>query len=158
MSLANPKYWLKKLTALGKPTDISQKWMDLFVKADILQMSNRQIVKALEVSYFQMTENCLGYTDDDEYFNKVASQLHISRSPILAAAKLGLIDIIKLLAVMNEDFDKKHPVACKSCGPQKEYEGYERPLIIALENRHFEIADFLLVKTNTLDRYHGIGF
>ena len=152
--LANPKYWLKKLKALGQPPDVSQKWMDLLVKADTLQMSNRQIVKALEVSYFQMTEYRLGYTDDDEYFNEVVSQLHISRSPIVAAAKLGLIDIMKLLAEMNEDFDKKHPVACKSCGPQRGYVGYEKPLFLALKNRHYKIADFLLFKTNTLERYN----
>ena len=156
--LANPKYWLKKLKALGQPPDVSQKWMDLLVKADTLQMSNRQIVKALEVSYFQMTEYRLGYTDDDEYFNEVVSQLHVSRSPIVAAAKLGLMDVMKLLAEMNEDLDKKHAVVCKTCGPQKEYAGYERPLIFALENRHFEIADFLLVKTNALEKYTGIGF
>ena len=156
--LANPKYWLKKLKALGQPPDVSQQWMDLLIKADMLQISNRQIVKALEVSYFQMTENRLGYSDDDEYFNKVASQLHVSRSPIVAAAKLGLMELMKPLVEMNEDLDLKHPVACKTCGPQREYVTYERPLIFALENRHFEMADFLLVKTNALekDRYIDI--
>ena len=154
MILANPKYWLKKLKALGQPAVVSQKWMDLLKKADMIQTSNQQIVKALEVSYFQMTETRLGYTDDDEYFNDVVSQLHMSQPPIVAAARLGLMDILKLLTEMNEDFDKKHPVACKSCGPQREYVGYEKPLFLALKNRHFEIADFLLFKTNTLERYN----
>ena len=158
MILANPKYWLKKLKALGQPADISQKWMDLLVKANLLQMSNRQIVKALEVSYFQITEYRLGYNEDDEYFNEFVSQLHISWSPIMAAAKSGLMDLIKLLAEMNEDLDKKHPMVCKSCGPQKEYAGYERPLIFALENRHFEMADFLFVKTNALEKDREVGF
>ena len=152
--LANPKYWLKKLKAIGQPPEVSQKWMDLLVRAETLQLSNRQIVKALEVSYFEMTENHLGYVADDEYFNDVVSQLHMSQPPIVAAAKLGLMDIMKLLAEMNEDFDKKHPVACKSCGPQREYVGYEKPLFLALKNRHYKIADFLLFKTNTLERYN----
>ena len=154
MILANPKYWLKKLKAIGQPPEVSQKWMDLLVRAETLQLSNRQIVKALEVSYFEMTENHLGYVAADEYFNDVVSQLHMSQPPIVAAAKLGLMDIMKLLAEMNEDFDKKHPVACKSCGPQRGYVGYEKPLFLALKNRHFEIADFLLFKTNTLERYN----
>ena len=99
--LANPKYWLKKLKALGQPPDVSQQWMDLLIKADMLQISNRQIVKALEVSYFEMTENHLGYVADDEYLNDVVSQLPLSQPPIVAAAKLGLMDIMKLLTEMN---------------------------------------------------------
>ena len=114
MILANPKYWLKKLKAIGQPADISQKWMNLLVKAETLQMSNRQIVKALEVSYFQMTENRFGYTDDDEYLNEVVCQLHIFQSPIVVAAKLGLMDEMKLFEEMNEDLDDKHSVGILS--------------------------------------------
>ena len=108
--VANPRFWLKKLKIVGLPQEVYTKWMKIQNKFEELEISKGEMTKALEKLYIQfMTKEVrtfgISYVIKDESLVKS----WLSRPPIVVACTLGLLDVVKILAELNENFDVKYP-------------------------------------------------
>ena len=68
----------------------------------------------------------------------------LSRPPIVVACTLGLMDIVKVLAELNENFDEKYPETFYSSFARTNF--LELPIFFAMLQKHFEVVDFILTR------------
>ena len=146
--LDNPSFWLKKLKIVGLPLEVYTKWTKIQNKFEEFGISKGEITKALKKSYVQfMTKevNTLGssFVSNDESLMKS----WLSRPPIVVACTLGLLDMVKVLAELNVNFDAKYPDTFYSSFARTNF--IELPIFFAMLQKHFEIVDFILTKMTT---------
>ena len=146
--LSNPSFWLRKLKIVGLPLEVHTKWMKIQNKFDELGIPKREITKALKKSYIQfMTKQVNTLGASFVINNESHMKCWLSRPPIVVACTLGLMDIVKVLAELNENFDEKYPETFYSSFARTNF--LELPIFFAMLQKHFEVADFLLSKMTT---------
>ena len=146
--IANPSFWLKRLKIVVLPLEVYTKWMNIQNKFEELGISKIEMTKALKKSYDQFKTKVVD-TLGASYFIKGESLMKswLSRPPIVVACTLGLMDIVKVLAELNENFDEKYPETFYSSFARTNF--LELPIFFAMLQKHFEVADFLLSKMTT---------
>ena len=147
--LSNPSFWLKKLKTVGLPLEVYTKWMKIKNKFDELRIPKREITKALHHSYAHvMTKSTHTLGDSFMIKNDCLLKRWMSRPPIVVACTLGLMDVVKVLAELNEKFDVKYPDKHYFVTITRHY-FLEFPIFLAMVEKHFEIVDFILPKMTT---------
>ena len=142
----NPIFWLKKLKKMGQSSEMSKKWINLISKSKELEVSTKQITKALIIMHKRVTEllnDCYFGYDFERSIDKVI----LMQLPIVSAAILDLMDVMEVLAQMGENFDQIYFDECtlSSCYERK----LNLPLIFAFEARNFKMVDFILSKMSS---------
>ena len=105
MILTNPMFWLKKLKKMGQSFEASKKWIDLISKSKELEVSTLEITKALIIMHKSVTTLINNYCMNHVDFEKSKENI-LAQPPVVSAAKLGLTDVMKVLAqmaVVNEN-------------------------------------------------------
>ena len=91
--LTNPMFWLKKLKNLGQSKEITQKWMELIQRSNELQLHKEAISKCLKAIFVSIDTR-----------NK---RFQLNKPPIPIAIQFGVVEVLELLAEVNEDFNQQ---------------------------------------------------
>ena len=91
--LTNPMFWLKKLKNLGQSKEITQKWMELIQRSNELQVHKEAISKCLKAIFVSINTR-----------NKT---FQLDKPPIPIAIQFGVVEVLELLAEVNEDFNQQ---------------------------------------------------
>ena len=143
--VANPRFWLKKLKIVGLPQEVYTKWMKIQNKFEELEISKGEMTKALEKLYIQfMTKEVRSFGISYVIKDEILVKSWLSRPPIVVACTLGLLDVVKILAELNENFDVKYPDTFYSSLKRTNY--LDWPIFFAMAEKKFEVVDFILTK------------
>ena len=141
--VANPMFWMKKLKKMGQPSEASKKWIDLISKSKELEVSTKQITKALIIMHASVTK-LINSRYISKYDFEKSKDNFLTQLPIVSAATLGLMDVMDVLSQMGENFDHIHLgntiTGCHKC---------KLPLIFAFKTKNFEVVDYILSKMRT---------
>ena len=135
--LDDPYLWLKLLKIMGHPEQCHKKWIDLIQKSNEVGIVKETFVDLL----IQKTKNPY---ESFEYENW--KKWVFSMPPIYNAVKIGNLSVVKAIAHFDIDFYKPLP-SYSYCG--EDWTAFTE----AVENGHFEIAEFIEshIQTQTLD-------
>ena len=139
--LTDPMFWLKKLKKMGQTSKASKKWIDLILKSKGLEISTIEITKAL--LHMRVTK-LINLQRNPNFDFEQSKETILMQPPVVSAAKLGLMDVMETLAKMGENFDQIHLDYIQSVK-----DNLRSPLILALKERNFAVADFILSKMKT---------
>ena len=141
--LTDPMFWLKKLKKMGQTSKASKKWIDLILKSKGLEISTIEITKALILLHMRVTK-LINLQRNPNFDFEQSKETILMQPPVVSAAKLGLMDVMETLAKMGENFDQIHLDYIQSVKDNR-----RSPLILALKERNFAVADFILSKMKT---------
>ena len=91
--LTNPMFWLKKLKILGQSKEITKKWMELIQRSNELLLHKEAISKCLKAIFVSINTR-----------NKT---FQLNKPPIPIAIQFGVVEVLELLAEVNEDFNQQ---------------------------------------------------
>ena len=132
--LTNPMFWLKKLKIFGQSKEITQKWMELIQRSNELQLHKEAISKCLKAIFVSINTR-----------NKT---FQLNKPPIQIAIQFGVVEVLELLAEVNEDFNQQ--ILETIVGLQSDQR--KPPLHYVIQDRNhknkLEILKFLAFKCN----------
>ena len=130
--LETPNFWLKKLKEIGQPEKVETKWKSLIAKSEGSEVEKSVFAKCLRMKF----QDFINDQEEDEYSRNCSIQ-YLRCGPLYTAAKLGFVEIVKLIYQLGEDCN--HKIVLNQINNY-----FVMPIFVAIENGHTEVAKFLL--------------
>ena len=130
--LETPNFWLKKLREIGQPEKVETLWKTLIAKSEGSEIEKCVFARCLRMKFQDFIK------DQGKSESQRKNSMKILRCrPIFTAAKLGFVEIVKLIYQLGLDRNHKSFLS-------KDYHNFVMPIFAAIENGHTEVAKFLL--------------